>query len=146
MTRKIRAGSDLRHDVRYIYRNIYRNKENSQQTRLCGARSGSPQLCATLASFPGTWAGNEDNATSAPMGYSCRISALYHHVIFRPGWLTYSLNTFHSNCRHDAVQNRVYIFTQVFILSRSAQLGVRELILHFHNCQHADHVATQSFT
>ena len=38
-TRKIRPGSDLRHDVRYIY-----YMENLQQTRLCGARSGSPQL------------------------------------------------------------------------------------------------------
>ena len=54
MTRKIRAGSDLRHDVRYIYIYIYRNKENSQQTRLCGARSGSPQLdkCRTLWGEP----------------------------------------------------------------------------------------------
>ena len=37
-TRKIRAGSDLRHDVQYIYRQI------PQQTRLCGAHSGLPQL------------------------------------------------------------------------------------------------------
>jgi len=43
--RKIRAASDLRHDVRYID-NIYR--QIPQQTRLCGARSGSPQLATMI--------------------------------------------------------------------------------------------------
>ena len=50
-TRKIRAGFDLRHDVRDIYTYIYREREIPQQTRLCGARSGSPQsMCWSLCS------------------------------------------------------------------------------------------------
>ena len=38
---KIRAGSDLQHDVRY--KQIYVYVGNLQQTRLCGARSRLPQ-------------------------------------------------------------------------------------------------------
>ena len=49
-TCKIRAGSDLRHDVQHIY-NIYR--QNPQQTRLCGAHSGSYQLSSWSSIKPG---------------------------------------------------------------------------------------------
>ena len=56
MTRKIQAGSDLRHDVRYIY--IKKYMENSQQTCLCGARSSSPQWSPLFTSSLSTPSAN----------------------------------------------------------------------------------------
>ena len=72
--RKIRAATDLRHDVRDIddNNNIYR--QIPQLTRLCGARSGSPQLLYPSCYIVPSPCIGEPCKGIGVLGTCCRIS------------------------------------------------------------------------